>query len=249
MQNSTRTPRPYVPVHMREDIIREIHEREHPSIRSTKRLVKAKFFWPSMDKTISAVCNSCAECKKQIPSFISSVSFDTLKPYIPKPTNAPFQLATSTSDTTQATPHPLPTNPNPQLTTLQTPPTHQSIATRQSTPINVRPRQLSDTTSLHNNHPHLAPQTIINHPQPMPPNLRSNPQPVQTTEDHSSQAVDDLSFRQPVKQISQQSNYRCSKHAQSSRHEPDEVSAMRRDEIPMTSSTSTRSGQLVERCM
>ena len=49
---STHAPRPFVPLSLRSHIISFLHSLSHPSIKTTTKLVKDRFFWPSMDQSI-----------------------------------------------------------------------------------------------------------------------------------------------------------------------------------------------------
>ena len=61
---STSHPRPFVPEPLRQIVIHNLHAISHPGIRSTVRLVKERFFWSHMDKSIAEIVRSCLECQK-----------------------------------------------------------------------------------------------------------------------------------------------------------------------------------------
>ena len=61
-------PRPFVPETHRRKVFDIIHGLSHPSIRSTIKLIKAKFVWHSMAKNIrewARRCDACQRCKVQ----------------------------------------------------------------------------------------------------------------------------------------------------------------------------------------
>ena len=57
-------PRPYVPAQCRSDIIRSLHDISHPGVKSTAKLVKERFFWPSMDTSIKKFVSECIRCQR-----------------------------------------------------------------------------------------------------------------------------------------------------------------------------------------
>jgi cleavage and polyadenylation specificity factor subunit 1 len=61
---STNTPRPYVPSTFRRKIFNAIHNISHPGIRTTRKMVTQKFFWPGMNKDIGIWARSCVDCQK-----------------------------------------------------------------------------------------------------------------------------------------------------------------------------------------
>ncbi len=63
---STGRPRPLVPLAFRRKVFDVVHGLSHPSIRSTIKIIKAKFVWHSMAKDIkewSQSCDACQRCK------------------------------------------------------------------------------------------------------------------------------------------------------------------------------------------
>ncbi|BHF61753.1 hypothetical protein SprV_0100472900 [Sparganum proliferum] len=56
--------RPVVPSEMRRDVFATLHNRAHPGIRSTQRLVSERFVWPSMNTDIRQRTRSCLACQK-----------------------------------------------------------------------------------------------------------------------------------------------------------------------------------------
>lgn len=61
---STPIPRPFVPDSLRTNVIAFLHKLSHPSIKTTTKLVKQRYFWPSMDKDIKAYVYSCVDCQR-----------------------------------------------------------------------------------------------------------------------------------------------------------------------------------------
>ena len=61
---STPYPRPYVPISVRKSIFHNLHDISHPGIRGTSKLIKARYFWPFMDKTIKQWCSECVFCQE-----------------------------------------------------------------------------------------------------------------------------------------------------------------------------------------
>lgn len=56
--------RPYVPLPLRKKIFQLMHGLSHPGIKSTVRMIKAKYVWPSIDKDIRLWTRSCIGCQK-----------------------------------------------------------------------------------------------------------------------------------------------------------------------------------------
>ena len=61
---STKTNRPYLPKLLRRTVFEIIHNLSHPSIRVTRKLVTAKYFWPGMNKDINTWSKCCIPCQK-----------------------------------------------------------------------------------------------------------------------------------------------------------------------------------------
>lgn len=57
-------PRPFVPESSRESIFHSLHNVSHPSIKTTIKLVKARYFWPDMDRVIRKMCRECSACQQ-----------------------------------------------------------------------------------------------------------------------------------------------------------------------------------------
>ena len=61
---STSKNRPYLPKTLRSTIFSIIHNLSHPSIRVTRKLITAKYFWPGMNKDINTWSKCCIPCQK-----------------------------------------------------------------------------------------------------------------------------------------------------------------------------------------
>lgn len=60
---STTTPRPFIPSSLRQNTINFLHKLSHPSVKTTTKLVKQRYFWPSMDKDVKEFVYSCVHCQ------------------------------------------------------------------------------------------------------------------------------------------------------------------------------------------
>lgn len=60
----TGTPRPYLPEKFRKPTFNRIHNLCHPGIRSTRRLISRRFYWPGMNKDIGEWVRYCQPCQK-----------------------------------------------------------------------------------------------------------------------------------------------------------------------------------------
>lgn len=61
---STVTPRPFVPLRLRESIIASLHNLSHPGVKTTSKLIKHRYFWPSMDASIKDFVKGCLRCQQ-----------------------------------------------------------------------------------------------------------------------------------------------------------------------------------------
>ena len=61
---STPYPRPYVPKVSRNRICETMHNISHPSIKTTVKLIKSRYYWPSMDKEIRLWTRNCVNCQR-----------------------------------------------------------------------------------------------------------------------------------------------------------------------------------------
>ena len=60
---SNRIPRPFVPQPFRKLVFKNIHNLSHPSVRSTRKLISARFVWPGMAKEVNEWSRSCLDCQ------------------------------------------------------------------------------------------------------------------------------------------------------------------------------------------
>ena len=61
---STGSPRPFVPSQFRRQVFTSLHALHHPGSRATRRLVSARFVWPSMNKDLQAWVRTCPACQR-----------------------------------------------------------------------------------------------------------------------------------------------------------------------------------------
>ena len=61
---SSSYPRPYIPNSLRQSIFDSIHQISHPGTKATVKLLKLRYFWPFMEKSIKQYCKECTECQK-----------------------------------------------------------------------------------------------------------------------------------------------------------------------------------------
>lgn len=63
-ENSTKTPRPYLPKSFREIAFKALHEMSHPGIRTTRKMITEKYFWPAMNRDVSEWTRCCISCQR-----------------------------------------------------------------------------------------------------------------------------------------------------------------------------------------
>lgn len=63
-ETSSGTPRPYIPEEFRHQVFDSIHGLAHPSIRNTRKLMTARFFWPSINKDVNNWSKTCIHCQR-----------------------------------------------------------------------------------------------------------------------------------------------------------------------------------------
>ena len=61
---SFRSPRPYLPLSMRKIIFEKLHGLSHPGVRTTRKLIQKKYFWPKMRTDINTWATACLQCQK-----------------------------------------------------------------------------------------------------------------------------------------------------------------------------------------
>ena len=60
---STGTPRPLVPGSWRRRVFEAVHNLSHPGIKTTRKLVTAKFVWQAVNKQVSSWSRACVHCQ------------------------------------------------------------------------------------------------------------------------------------------------------------------------------------------
>lgn len=63
-ENSTSTPRPYLPKSHRFAAFKAQHDLCHPGVRTTRKEVSSRFFWPNMNKEIGEWARACISCQR-----------------------------------------------------------------------------------------------------------------------------------------------------------------------------------------
>ena len=58
------SPRPFVPSNLRHGIMTQLHSISHPGVRSTIKLIKSRYIWPNMEKSIKGFCAECLKCQQ-----------------------------------------------------------------------------------------------------------------------------------------------------------------------------------------
>lgn len=61
---STNTTRPYVPQAFRRQVFDNLHGLCHPGIRSSVKLIRQKYVWPSMNTDVRNWARNCTECQR-----------------------------------------------------------------------------------------------------------------------------------------------------------------------------------------
>ena len=84
---STPQPRPFVPQSCRRGVFDKFHSLSHPGVKGSLRLIKARYFWPDMDRQIKQWVKECSGCQS------AKVHRHT------KTTNGEFQLPSSRFET------------------------------------------------------------------------------------------------------------------------------------------------------
>lgn len=63
-ETSTDNVRPYLPATYRIVAFKAQHELSHPGVRTTRRIMSTKFFWPSMNREVGLWAKSCIGCQR-----------------------------------------------------------------------------------------------------------------------------------------------------------------------------------------
>ena len=61
---STGTPRPFVPQAFRRAVFNALHSLSHPGVRATRRLIAARYIWPSMNRDVALWTRNCLACQR-----------------------------------------------------------------------------------------------------------------------------------------------------------------------------------------
>lgn len=61
---SLSTPRPYLPVAYRYAAFKAQHELCHPGVRTTRKQINTKYFWPSMNNEVAVWTRACIGCQR-----------------------------------------------------------------------------------------------------------------------------------------------------------------------------------------
>ena len=57
-------PRPFVTHKLRRSVFDSLHQLSHPGTAATLKLIKSRYYWPDMDKTIKLWCKECLACQQ-----------------------------------------------------------------------------------------------------------------------------------------------------------------------------------------
>lgn len=82
---TTKTPRPYLPSDLREIAYKALHDLSHPGVRTTRKMIAEKYFWPGMNKDISTWTRSCLPCQR------AKVNRHTVTPLVQFPASGRFE--------------------------------------------------------------------------------------------------------------------------------------------------------------
>lgn len=63
-ETSTNLARPYLPPQFREQAFNAVHDPSHPGVRTTRKMLSERFFWPSMNKDIGTWARACEACQR-----------------------------------------------------------------------------------------------------------------------------------------------------------------------------------------
>lgn len=77
---STKHSRPYIPIQFRKLAFETIHNISHPGIRSTRKMVAQKYFWPNLNKDVSTWEKTCIQCQKSKVNRHTFSQFDNFPP-------------------------------------------------------------------------------------------------------------------------------------------------------------------------
>lgn len=57
-------PRPFVTEKLRKSVFDSLHNLSHPGITSSRKIIKSRYYWPKMDKSIKTWCTECQHCQQ-----------------------------------------------------------------------------------------------------------------------------------------------------------------------------------------
>ena len=63
-EDSSSSPRPYVPKDLRTQIMTSLHNVDHPGIDSSVRRIAEEFYWPSLKHDVKAFVKKCTSCNR-----------------------------------------------------------------------------------------------------------------------------------------------------------------------------------------
>ena len=64
IDESTATPRPWIPAPLRRAYFKSVHDLAHPGVRATVDLVTRRFVWPSVKKDAANWARACVPCQR-----------------------------------------------------------------------------------------------------------------------------------------------------------------------------------------
>lgn len=76
---STNIPRPYIPSALRKEVFEQVHNLSHSGVKTTAKLIKKNFIWPSLLKDVKILCRSCIACQKNKIHKHNSTQFQQIQ--------------------------------------------------------------------------------------------------------------------------------------------------------------------------
>lgn len=64
-ETSGERPRPYVPKDLRKEIFHTFHDISHSGVKTTRKKIQLRYFWPNMNKDLNLWSKNCIQCQKQ----------------------------------------------------------------------------------------------------------------------------------------------------------------------------------------
>ena len=62
VETSAKEDRPYIPAPLRKKLFDQYHNLSHPGIKATRKLIRPRYFWPTMTEDINHWCSTCTAC-------------------------------------------------------------------------------------------------------------------------------------------------------------------------------------------